>query len=60
MGYKRNDKFFDRSDFRVNGDVIDIFPAETDFELESISNLVGNMFQHLHNLFFQKHAIPDE
>ncbi|UTJ07291.1 excinuclease ABC subunit UvrB [Arcobacter roscoffensis] len=27
MGYKRNDKFFDRSDFRVNGDVIDIFPA---------------------------------
>jgi excinuclease ABC subunit B len=27
MGYKRNDKFFDRGDFRVNGDVIDIFPA---------------------------------
>ncbi|WP_122893306.1 excinuclease ABC subunit UvrB [Arcobacter peruensis] len=27
MGYKRNDKFFDRSDFRVNGDVIDIYPA---------------------------------
>ncbi len=27
MGYKRNDKFFDRSDFRVNGDVIDVFPA---------------------------------
>ncbi|HJE03254.1 excinuclease ABC subunit UvrB [Aliarcobacter thereius] len=27
MGYKRNDSFFDRSDFRVNGDVIDIFPA---------------------------------
>ena len=27
MGYKRNDKFFDRADFRVNGDVIDIFPA---------------------------------
>ncbi len=26
MGYKRNDKFFDRSDFRVNGDVIDIYP----------------------------------
>ena len=27
MCYKRNDKFFDRADFRVNGDVIDIFPA---------------------------------
>jgi len=27
MGYKRNDKFFDRADFRVNGDVVDIFPA---------------------------------
>ena len=27
MGYKRNDKFFDRGDFRVNGDVVDIFPA---------------------------------
>ena len=47
MGYKRNDKFFDRADFRVNGDVIDIFPAyyEDEFirveffgdEVESIS-----------------------
>ncbi len=27
MGYKRNDNFFDRGDFRVNGDVVDIFPA---------------------------------
>ena len=27
MGYKRNDKFFDRGDFRVLGDVIDIYPA---------------------------------
>jgi len=32
MGYKRNDKFFDRSDFRVNGDVIDIYPAYYDDE----------------------------
>ncbi|WP_072681133.1 excinuclease ABC subunit UvrB [Arcobacter sp. LA11] len=47
MGYKRNDSFFDRADFRVNGDVIDIFPAyyEDEFirveffgdEVESIS-----------------------
>ncbi len=27
MGYKRNDDFFDRGDFRVNGEIIDIFPA---------------------------------
>ncbi|BCD67460.1 excinuclease ABC subunit UvrB [Nitratiruptor sp. YY09-18] len=27
MGYKRNDKFFDRGDFRVRGDVVDIYPA---------------------------------
>jgi excinuclease ABC subunit B len=32
MGYKRNDKFFDRADFRVNGDVIDIYPAYYDDE----------------------------
>jgi excinuclease ABC subunit B len=27
MGYKRNDEFFDRGDFRVTGEVIDIYPA---------------------------------
>lgn len=27
MGYKRNDNFFDRADFRVQGDTIDIYPA---------------------------------
>ena len=27
MGYKRNDAFFDRGNFRVNGEVIDIYPA---------------------------------
>jgi len=32
MGYKRNDKFFDRGEFRVNGDVIDIFPAYNEDE----------------------------
>ena len=30
MGYKRNDEFFDRGDFRVNGEVIDIYPAYSD------------------------------
>ncbi len=27
MGYKRNDTFFDRGDFRVSGEVVDIYPA---------------------------------
>ena len=27
MGYKRNDEFFDRGNFRVTGEVIDIYPA---------------------------------
>ncbi len=27
MGYKRNDNFFDRGDFRVKGEAVDIFPA---------------------------------
>ncbi|SFV63440.1 Excinuclease ABC subunit B [hydrothermal vent metagenome] len=27
MGYKRNDSYFDRGNFRVNGEVIDIYPA---------------------------------
>ncbi len=49
MGYKRNDKFFDRGEFRVNGDVLDVFPAysEDEFirleffgdEIESITKL---------------------
>ena len=32
MGYSRNDNFFDRGNFRVNGEVIDIFPAYNDIE----------------------------
>jgi len=27
MGYTRNDKFFERGNFRVNGEIIDIFPT---------------------------------
>jgi excinuclease ABC subunit B len=34
MGYKRNDAYFDRGDFRVNGEVVDIYPAY--FEDEAI------------------------
>jgi excinuclease ABC subunit B len=32
MGYKRNDAYFDRGDFKVNGDVVDIYPAYSDDE----------------------------
>ncbi|WP_457595505.1 excinuclease ABC subunit UvrB [Hydrogenimonas sp.] len=32
MGYKRNDNFFDRGDFRLSGDVIDIYPAYSEEE----------------------------
>ncbi|MBD5164819.1 excinuclease ABC subunit UvrB [Helicobacter sp.] len=33
MGYKRNDNFFNRGDFRVNGEVIDIYPAYSEDEI---------------------------
>jgi excinuclease ABC subunit B len=32
MGYRRNDNFFDRGDFKVNGDVIDIYPPYSEDE----------------------------
>ncbi|MBU3015364.1 excinuclease ABC subunit UvrB [Poseidonibacter lekithochrous] len=49
MGYKRNDKFFDRSDFRVNGDVIDIYPAyyEDEFiRIEFFADEVESITKH--------------
>ena len=51
MGYKRNDKFFDRADFRVNGDVIDIFPAyfEDEFiRVEFFGDEVESISKHEH------------
>ena len=33
MGYKCNDSFFDRGDFRVNGEVVDIYPAYSEDEV---------------------------
>jgi len=32
MGYKRNDVYFDRGCFRVNGDIVDIYPAYNEEE----------------------------
>lgn len=60
MQYTRNDVDFDRATYRVRGDVIDIFPAESDSyavrlslfddEIESITKfdpLTGEIFQSL-------------
>jgi excinuclease ABC subunit B len=32
LQYKRNDMDFDRSSYRVRGDVIDVYPADSDYE----------------------------
>ncbi len=32
LQYKRNDVDFDRSSYRVRGDVIDVYPADSDYE----------------------------
>jgi len=62
MGYKRNDKFFDRGDFRVNGDCLDIFPAYSEdeaFRIEFFGDEVESIikFNYMTN---QKTANLDE
>ncbi len=62
MGYKRNDNFFDRADFRVNGDVIDIFPAyyEEEFiRVEFFGDEVESITKHEY-LTNEKHKEVDE
>jgi len=47
MGYKRNDNYFDRGDFRVNGDVIDIYPAYYNDEalrIEFFDDVIDEMY----------------
>ena len=47
MGYKRNDNFFDRGDFRVNGEVIDIYPAysqEVAYRIEFFGDEVEQIY----------------
>lgn len=47
MGYKRNDDYFDRGNFRVNGDTIDIYPAYHNDEalrLEFFGDELENMY----------------
>ncbi len=47
MGYKRNDEFFDRGDFRVNGEVVDIYPAYSEefaFRVEFFGDEVEDIY----------------
>ncbi len=55
MGYKRNDSFFDRADFRVQGDIIDIYPAYFENEvirLEFFGDELDGMYHY--NVFENK------
>jgi len=47
MGYKRNDNYFDRGDFRVNGDVADVYPAyfnDEAFRIEFFGDEIEKMY----------------
>lgn len=47
MGYKRNDAYFDRGDFRVNGDVVDVYPAyfnDEAFRIEFFGDEIETMY----------------
>ncbi|KIM02707.1 MAG: excinuclease ABC subunit B [Sulfurovum sp. AS07-7] len=47
MGYRRNDNYFDRGDFRVNGDIVDIYPAyneEAALRVEFFGNEIEDMY----------------
>lgn len=46
MGYTRNDSVFERGDFRVNGEVIDIFPAYNENEFIRIE-FFGDEIEHI-------------
>ena len=48
MGYKRNDKFFDRADFRVSGDTIDIYPAYYEDEVIRLE-FFGDELEHMYH-----------
>ena len=55
MGYKRKDSFFDRADFRVQGDIIDIYPAYFEDEvirLEFFGDELDGMYHY--NVFENK------
>ncbi len=47
MGYNRNDNFFDRGNFRVNGETLDIYPAyshETAIRIEFFGDEIDELY----------------
>ena len=62
MGYKRNDDFFDRGDFRVIGEVIDIFPAyaeEFAFRIEFFGDEIEAIYE-INSIDNKKYDDKDE
>ena len=46
LQYRRNDAVFDRSSYRVRGDVIDVYPADSDYEAVRIE-LFGDEIENI-------------
>ncbi|MBK1973792.1 excinuclease ABC subunit UvrB [Campylobacter sp. TTU-622] len=59
MGYKRNDNFFDRADFRVNGDIIDIYPAYYEDEVVRLEFFGDELECMYHYNIFENKKIKD-
>ena len=58
MGYKRNDDFFERGNFRVNGEIIDIFPAYSEefaLRVEFFGDEIEALYE-FHSLTSKKEA----
>lgn len=59
MGYKRNDNYFDRADFRVSGDIVDIFPAYYEDEVIRLEFFGDELEKMYHYNFFENKKIKD-
>lgn len=59
MGYKRNDAYFDRADFRVSGDIVDIFPAYYEDEVIRLEFFGDELEKMYHYNFFENKKIKD-
>ena len=59
MGYKRNDAYFDRADFRVSGDIVDIFPAYYEDEVIRLEFFGDELEKMYHYNIFENKKIKD-
>lgn len=59
MGYKRNDAYFDRADFRVSGDIVDIFPAYYEDEVIRLEFFGDELEKMYHYNVFENKKIKD-